>query len=132
MTRLTEEFMRALQRFESTGDLPPLLALFDDDGEALNLGRTEPARGLDEIEGFWRDYRSAFREVRSEFTHVIEGKEGAVLEWVSRGTLPNGEPVAYKGVSVLETAADRVRRFRTYYDSAVFLPGGAKTDSEAT
>ena len=128
MTRLTEEFVRALQRFEATADLAPLLALFDAEGEALNLGRTEPARGLEEIEGFWRDYRAVFREIRSEFTHVIEGKDGAVLEWVSRGTLPNGEPVEYKGVSVLETAADRVRRFRTYFDSAVFLAGGAKAD----
>ena len=44
-TRLTDEFMGALQRFEATAELGPLLALFDDDGEALNLGRTEPARG---------------------------------------------------------------------------------------
>ena len=128
MTRLTEEFMRALQRFEATGDLAPLLALFDPEAEALNLGRTEPARGLGQVESFWRDYRSIFRAIGSEFTHVIEGKDGAVLEWLSRGTLLNGDPVEYKGVSVLETDGDRVRRFRTYYDSAVFLPGGAKTD----
>ena len=128
MTRLTEEFMRALQQFEATGDLGSLLAMFDDDAEALNLGRTEPARGTDQVEGFWRDYRSIFRTIRSEFTHVIEGKDGAVLEWVSRGALINGEPVEYKGVSVLETGNDRIRKFRTYYDSAVFLPGGAKTD----
>jgi ketosteroid isomerase-like protein len=128
VTRLTEEFMHALQRFEATDDLPPLLALFHADGEALTLGRTEPARGLEELEGFWRDYRSAFREIRSEFSHVIEGKDGAVLEWTSRGALANGERVEYKGVTVLETAADRVRRCRTYFDSAVFLPGGAKTD----
>ena len=127
MTRLTQEFMRALQQYETTGELAPLLALFDEDGEALNLGRTEPARGTEAIEGFWRDYRAVFREVQSEFTHVIEGKDGAVLEWVSRGSLPNGEPVEYKGVSILEASSNRVRKFRTYYDSAVFLPGGAKT-----
>ena len=85
-------------------------------------------RGTDQVEGFWRDYRAVFRSIKSEFTHVIEGKDGAVLEWVSRGQLLNGEPVEYKGVSVLETGNDRIRRFRTYYDSAVFLPGGAKTD----
>jgi ketosteroid isomerase-like protein len=128
MTRLTEEFMLALQRFEATGDLDPLLAMFDPAAEALNLGRTEPARGREELEAFWRDYRSIFRTIRSEFTHVIEGKDGAVLEWVSRGRLLNGDPVEYKGVSVLETDGDRVQRFRTYYDSAVFLPGGAKAD----
>jgi ketosteroid isomerase-like protein len=128
VTRLTEEFMRALQRFEATGELAALLAMFAEDAEALNLGRTEPARGTDQVAGFWRDYRSVFKTIRSEFTHVIEGKDGAVLEWVSRGSLLNGDPVEYKGVTVLETNGDRVRRFRTYYDSAVFLPGGAKTD----
>jgi ketosteroid isomerase-like protein len=130
VTRLTDEFMRALQRFEATAELEPLLALFHDDGEALNLGRTEPARGYEELEGFWRDYRALFRGIRSEFTHVIEGGggEGAVLEWVSRGALANGEPVAYKGVTVLEADGGRIRRCRTYYDSAVFLSGGATTD----
>lgn len=128
MRPLTQAFMGALQGYEATGDVAPLLALFEDDAEALNLGRTEPARGLGEIERFWRDYRAVFRQVRSEFTHVIEGDDGVVLEWVSRGALPNGDPVEYKGVSVLESTADQVRRFRTYYDSAVFLPGGAKTE----
>lgn len=128
MTPLTEAFIGALQRYEITGDLAPLLALFDDGAEALNLGRTEPARGLGEIERFWRDYRAVFHEIRSDFTHLIEGGDGVVLEWISRGTLPNGELVEYKGVSVLESAGDRVRRFRTYYDSAVFMPGGAKTE----
>ena len=130
VTRLTDEFMRALQRFEATAELDPLLALFHDDGEVLNLGRTEPARGYDEIESFWRDYRAVFRGIRSEFTHVIEGAggAGAVLEWVSKGALANGEPVEYKGVTVLETEAGRILRCRTYYDSAVFLSGGAATD----
>ena len=126
MTALTDAFMRALQDFEATGDPAPLLALFEPEAYAMNLGRTEPAHGAQEIEGFWRDYRAVFRDIRSEFTHVIEGQDGAVLEWVSRGSLPNGDPVEYKGVSVLETAGAKVRRFRTYYDSAVFLPGGAK------
>ena len=59
---------------------------------------------------------------------MIEGDGGAVLEWVSRGVLISGETVEYKGVTVLETDARRVRRCRIYYDSAVFMPGGAKLD----
>ena len=127
-TRLTEDFMDALQGFERTGDPGPLVALFHQDGEAVSLGRTEPARGHDEMEEFWRDYRTAFRSVRSEFTHVIEGEGGAVLEWVSRGALANGEAVEYKGVTVLEVGGGRIQRCRTYYDSAVFMSGGAATD----
>jgi ketosteroid isomerase-like protein len=120
-TRLTDEFMGALQRFEATAELGPLLALFHDDGEALNLGRTEPARGYDEIEIFWREYRAMFRGIFTEFTHVIEGDGGAVLEWISRGALASGDPVEYKGVTVLETEGGRIRRCRMYYDSAVFM-----------
>jgi ketosteroid isomerase-like protein len=127
---LTEQFMRALQRFEATAEVGPLLALFHDDGEALSLGRSEPARGYDEIEDFWRDYRAVFHGIRSEFTHVIEGSGGAVLEWVSRGSLANDQPVEYKGVTVLETDAGRIRRCRTYYDSAVFMSGGATNEPE--
>ncbi|HKT61150.1 MAG TPA: nuclear transport factor 2 family protein [Gemmatimonadales bacterium] len=127
-TSLTDEFMRSLQHLELTGDAGPLVALFHDDGEAVNLGRTEPARGQEEIEGFWRDYRAVFKSIRSKFVHVIEGQGGAVLEWVSRGALANGEPVEYKGVTVLEVEAGRIHRCRTYYDSAVFLSGGATTD----
>lgn len=50
MRRLTEEFMAALQGFEASGELPPLMVLFDEDGEALNLGGTEPARYRAEVE----------------------------------------------------------------------------------
>ncbi|MGH7514926.1 MAG: nuclear transport factor 2 family protein [Gemmatimonadales bacterium] len=123
-TRLTDEFMGAQQRFEATAELGPLLALFHDDGEALNLGRAEPARGHDELEIYWREYRAMFRGIFTEFTHVIEGDAGAVLEWVSRGALANGESVEYKGVTVLETNAGRIHRCRKYYDSAVFMSGG--------
>jgi ketosteroid isomerase-like protein len=129
MAGLTERFMQAVQTFEDRGEVEPLLGFFAEDGEALNLGRTEPARGLDEVRAFWLDYRAVFRRVRSEFTNVIEGPGGAVLEWVSRGALASGEPVEYRGVSVLETDGHLVRRFRTYYDSAVFLPGRATQDS---
>jgi ketosteroid isomerase-like protein len=119
-SKLTERFMRALQHFEQTDDVEPLLELFHEECEVLTLGRTEPARGIREVERFWRDYRSAFRGIQSDFSHVIEDQAGAVLEWVSRGALANGEPVQYKGVSVLETDGGRVRRLRMYYDSAVF------------
>ena len=62
-----------------------------------------------------------FRGIFTEFTHVIEGDGGAVLEWISRGALASGDPVEYKGVTVLETEAGRIRRCRMYYDSAVFM-----------
>ncbi|HEX2219941.1 MAG TPA: nuclear transport factor 2 family protein [Gemmatimonadales bacterium] len=125
--QLSEQFMSALQDAERTGTLDALLALFHDDAEALNLGRTEPVQGREGLREFWQAYLSAFREIRSEFTHVVEGGSGSVLEWISRGTLPDGSPVEYRGVSVLEVEGGRVRKFRTYYDSAVFMPHGARS-----
>ena len=125
-TKLADDFMHALQETERVGDAGPVVAMFAEDGEALNLGRTEPVRGREGVRRFWEEYLSSFREIRSEFTRVIEGEQGVVLEWVSRGALPDGQPVEYRGVSILEPAEGPVRRFRTYYDSAVFLPLGAK------
>jgi len=126
-SEVAEQFMTALRELEASGDTEPLMALFSDEPEAANLGRAQPAEGRDGVRRFWQDYLDAFDGIRSEFTHVVEGEGGVVLEWVSRGKLRNGEPVEYRGVSVLELEGDRVSRFRTYYDSAVFLPEGAKT-----
>jgi ketosteroid isomerase-like protein len=111
--------MRALRGFERSGEPGPLLTLFDEECEAVVLGRTELARGPRELEAFWRDYRSGFRGVQTTFTHVVEGDSGAVLEWVAQGALASGEPVQLRGVTVLELEDGRIRRLRGYHDSAV-------------
>jgi ketosteroid isomerase-like protein len=49
-----------------------------------------------------------------------------VLEWISKGALSTSEDIRYQGVSILEMDGERIHRFRTYYDSAAFLPQGAK------
>jgi ketosteroid isomerase-like protein len=128
---ITERFIDALQEAERTRQVEDLVDLFADDAEATSLARSEPLTGRHGVRQFWEEYLGAFGEIRSEFTNVIENDQGSVLEWVSRGTLPNGQPVAYRGVSVLESDGRLVQRFRTYYDSAVFLPQGAKHEAEA-
>jgi ketosteroid isomerase-like protein len=128
---ITERFIEALEEAERTRRTEELVDLFADDAEAASLARSEPLSGRHGVRQFWEEYLRAFGEIRSEFTNVIESEQGAVLEWISRGTLPNGQPVAYRGVSVLETDGRLIQRFRTYYDSAVFLPHGAKHEAEA-
>ncbi len=49
------------------------------------------------------------------------------MEWTAQGALSNGRPLTYGGVSLVEHEGEQIRRFRTYYDSAVFLPQGAKS-----
>jgi steroid delta-isomerase-like uncharacterized protein len=125
-TETAEQFMRALKDAERSGDAEPLVAMFADDAEVSNLVKTEPLRGLDGTRQFWQDYLKAFERIESEFTHTTASDEGAALEWVSEGTLPTGKPIRYRGVSILDIADGKVRRFMTYYDSAAFLPEGAK------
>jgi hypothetical protein len=122
-----EQFMRALQEAERTRDVEPLVAMFTEDAELGNLAKKGPERGPDGARRFWKAYLEAFQRIESKFHHVTAGEAGAALEWVSEGTLATGDPISYRGVSVLETEGDKVRRFMTYYDSAAFLPEGART-----
>ena len=116
----SEQFMSALQTFERDGDTDRFVELFTDDAELQSLTEHEPLRGHDGARAFWDGYRSAFGEIRSKFDRVIQGDRTVVLEWHSDGTLADGQPISYRGVSILELSEDRVQRFRTYYDSAPF------------
>lgn len=127
MQNLGETFKSTLQQVEQSRDPESLVALFGDDSELLNLALTEPLRGQDGARRFWTNYLSAFATIRSTFHHTTETDKTAVLEWISEGTMATtGQPFNYRGVSVVEHDGEKVHRFRSYYDSAVFLPGGAK------
>lgn len=124
--QIVERFMRALHQAEQTGEPEPLATLFTEDAELSNLSATVQ-RGREGGLRFWREYLSTFDSIRSQFTNIIEGQGAVALEWIAQGTLSTGRPISYRGISVLELDNDQVRRFRTYYDSAAFLPGGAKS-----
>ncbi len=127
MSNLAETFQRTLQQIEQSRDPEALVTLFGDDAELFNLALTEPMKGVEGARRFWTNYLSAFEKIRSEFHHTISTDKDAVLEWVSEGVMSaSGQPFNYRGVSVIEHDGAKVHRFRTYYDSAVFLPGGAK------
>lgn len=122
-----EQFMAALQQAEAAKSEDPLVRLFADDAELENPARSVSRKGTDGARAFWRDYLSAFDRIRSEFTRVIAAGDAATLEWRSDGQLAHSrEPISYRGVSVVEFAGGKVRRFATYYDSAAFVPGGSK------
>jgi ketosteroid isomerase-like protein len=125
---LASRFMHMLQSAEETGDIESLVALFSDDAELINLAMPEPLKGKEGAHRFWDKYLSVFAHIYSEFTNVVESENASVLEWVSRGALTTSEEITYRGVSVLEFNHGKVQRFRTYYDSATFLPQGAKQE----
>jgi len=124
-SRIAETFIRALQSAEAARDPGPVAQLFTDDAELSNLTRHGTRRGVDGARQFWAEYLHSFGQVRSQFRNVLEADGTAVLEWESEGTLADGRPVKYRGVSILETAGDRVKRFRAYYDTAALQPAPA-------
>lgn len=122
MDPVQDRFTAALVRLEAERDPQQLVELFADDAELSKLGH-HTTRGRDGARRFWTEYRDAFGEIRSTFSAVTVGGDRVVLEWTAEGTLPDGHPLRYAGVSVLEVDGDRVRGFRTYHDSAPFVSG---------
>jgi ketosteroid isomerase-like protein len=118
MGSLVGRFMEALQEAERRRDPRPLVSLFGPDATLWSPRRE--GRGQEGALRFWHDYFAAFRDVRSEFVAVTESDGFAALEWRSTGHLADGAPVSYRGVSLIESADERVRAFRTYFDTAPF------------
>lgn len=126
-SNFAETFKSTLQQIEQSRDPEALVALFASDAELLNLALTEPMKGTEGAHKFWSNYLAAFEKIQSTFHHTADGDNTAVLEWISEGVIAaTGQPFNYRGVSVIEHDGEKAHKFRTYYDSAVFLPGGAK------
>jgi hypothetical protein len=127
MQNFADTFMSSLQEAEKSRDPELLVALFDGGSEILTLALADPLSGVEGARRFWTMYLAAFEQIRSTFHHVIQTEGEAVLEWIGEGVVAaSGQPFKYRGISVIEHDGKHIRRFRSYYDSAVFLPGGAK------
>lgn len=119
-----ERFIAALKAAEIRLEAGPLLPMFT---PGALLQRMTHAQSLSaSIEAFWQEYLHNFIHIRSDFPQVYEAGDRAVLEWVSEGRMRDGQPIRYRGISILEFADGLVAGFRTYYDSAAFLPQGKK------
>jgi len=120
----TTAFMDALKTLEAEKNPDVLVALFADDATLERLTH-KTYEGKADAESFWREYLEPFEEIATEFFNVTEDDDGAVLEWVSEGSLRGGKAIRYRGVSSLSFGGDKVESFRTYYDSAAFLSEGS-------
>jgi hypothetical protein len=124
---LTERFIQALQQLETARDPESLVTLFAPEAELHSLASETPARDPAQTREFWQRYRSAFNAIQSRFTQRLETENFSVLEWIADGELRNGMAIKYRGISILEWDHDQITNFRTYYDSAAFLPVTPKT-----
>jgi len=117
-----QTFADALKEMESSGDAGTLLSQFAD-GAELSRPELDKAHGpTTDPEQFWSVCRDQFSELSTEFGHVVETGDLAVLEWTSRGTLSAGRSIEYRGVSILGfDDSDKWARFSTYYDTPAFV-----------
>ncbi len=120
MDTLTQTFMQALQTTEQSGDTAPLVALFAEGATLRNL-TTQTWEGVDGARAFWDAYLGNFDGIRSEFSHHADDGHTGVMEWDATGALKGGQPIEYRGVSIIEHDGQKVQAFRTYYDSAAFI-----------
>ena len=120
-------FATALQTFEKDGDAAAFAALFADDATTQRFDSRNEHHG--EVAKFWEEYRGQFQKVSTTFTDVVEGGDRAALEWTSDGTLADGRPIRYSGVTVVDFSGDTITTLSTYYDSAQFTAVPATTES---
>ena len=126
--RAVQAFMDGLHAMEESRELQALVSMFAERCELESPARGVRFEGRDGARRFWSDYLSAFEDVHSVFTRVTEGGNSAAREWRSDAhPAGGGTPLSYRGVSLIEFDDEgHVARFCTYYDSAAFLPSGAK------
>ncbi len=111
--------MTALNTAEDSGKLDDLLALHGGDVTLRNM-TTETWSGADGARKFWERYLSDFETIHSTFNHHADMDGNGMMEWVGQGQLKGGQTIEYRGISVIEYG-DKVKAFRTYYDSAAFI-----------
>jgi hypothetical protein len=120
-TARADTFSKALQQMEQSGDATDLVAQFSE-GVELKRPELDHSEGSSDPDKFWSTYRDQFSEISTEFTHIAEADDIAVLEWSSKATLAAGRSIEYAGVSLLTfDDDDLVSRFSTYYDTAAFV-----------
>lgn len=119
--RTARRFIAAVRTLEQDGDLEPMVMLFADHAELSKLDGRGVRHGRGGAREFWTEYRDAFSEITTTFTHATEGSVAVALEWTAQGTLAGGRAVDYAGATVIDLDGDWITGCRTYYDSAAFL-----------
>lgn len=114
---LAERFIEALGRLESERDVDAVVELFSDDCVVGNSGAHGHFHGREGARKFWSRYRSAFKDMSSEFKNIIASEGCAALEWTTEGTSLQDSHVSYDGASILEMRDDKITRFEAYFDT---------------
>lgn len=116
---IAEKFVEALGKLEAERDVETIVSLFGDDCEVGNIIAPEKFHGAEGARKFWTTYRETFGEVSSSFRNRIASEKNAALEWKTEGTNSRGQQISYEGVSILEMANGKIKRFYAYFDPSL-------------
>jgi len=113
---VTQRFLDALAALERDREVDGLEALYAEGADIGNVVSPRRFAGPEGARDFWTTYRATFGEMKSTFRSVVEVEGHSALEWTTSGTSPDGKPVEYAGVSMLEIEGDRITRFWAYFN----------------
>lgn len=110
-------FVEALAAVEQEGELDAMIETFAEGCEIGTPAHAEKLHGREGAREFWTMYRSTFRNVHSKLRNIIIGSNSFALEWTAQAVDSSGKVLTYDGVSIADTCADRITRFRSYFDT---------------
>ena len=76
------------------------------------MSRLDARGARTDLAEFWQEYRRSFEKLSTTFVNAVEGDDQVALEWTTAATLPDGKPVEYSGVTVLDSSASRAATAR--------------------
>lgn len=110
-------FVEALAAVEKEGELEPMIDTFAEGCEIGTPAHAEKLHGREGAREFWTMYRSAFRNVHSTLRNIIIDSNSFAVEWTAQAVDSSGKVLTYDGVSIADICADRITRFRSYFDT---------------
>ncbi len=113
---VTERFLDALTKLEHDHEVDDLVSLYGEDAQIGNIVSPRQFSGPEGARDFWTTYRGTFDTMESSFSNVIESDGRSALEWTTTGTSPDGKPIEYAGVSILEIDGEKITRFWAYFN----------------
>ena len=127
---LTRRFAETLQALERSEDaLDDMVELFAERATIANSAldlEDKRHEGRDGARAFWTTYREQLADIETEFHDTTAGEGSGGLFWTTKGKGADGEPIEYRGATLLAFDADgSIERFRGYYDTRqLVLSGG--------
>ena len=115
---ISKQFVDALAVLEREAEVTEMLSLFNEESTLWSISMDKPVKGLAGAKEFWIRYRNTFSLVRSDFSKVSHAGECIILEWISSGNLKEGADISCRGVSIIEVEFEKIKSFKTYYDTA--------------